>query len=86
MKKKRKSNLKKHGFNFIDAIKVFEGATFTMRDNRFNYGVKRFLTLGMLESIIIVIALSEEDNLIRIISMREVTKNEQKIYFKGFSY
>jgi uncharacterized DUF497 family protein len=28
----------------------------------------------------------EEDELIRIISMRKATKNEQKIYFKGFSY
>ena len=83
---KRKSNMKKHGFDFVDAVKVFEGATFTMRDDRFDYSENRFLTLGMLEGIIIVIAHLEEDDLIRIISMRKATKNEQKIYFKGFSY
>jgi uncharacterized protein len=83
---KRKSNIKKHGFDFVDAKKVFEGATFTVEDDRFDYGEIRYITLGMLEGIVVVIAHSEIDDLIRIISMRKATKNEQKIYFKGFSY
>ena len=84
--KKRKSNINKHSFDFVDAIKVFEGATFTAEDDRLDYGEKRYITLGMLEGIVVVIAHSESDDLIRIISMRKATKNEQKIYFKGFSY
>ncbi len=84
--KKRKSNIKKHGFDFVDAEKVFEGATFTIEDDRFDYSEKRYISLGMLEGIVVVIAHSEDDDLIRIISMRKATKNEQKIYFKGFSY
>ena len=84
--KKRKLNIKKHGFNFKDAIKVFDGATFTFEDNRFACGERRFITLGMLEGIAVVIAHSEKDELIRVISMKKATKNEQKIYFKGFSY
>jgi len=84
--KKRKSNIKKHGFDFIDAIKVFEGATFTFKDDRFNYGEHRFITLGMLEGIVVIIAHSEKDEIVRVISMRKATKNEQKIYYKGFSY
>lgn len=83
---KRKSNIKKHGFDFIDAIKVFEGATFTVEDDRFDYDDKRYITLGMLEGIVVVIVHSEENELIRVISFRKATKNEQKIYFKGFSY
>jgi uncharacterized DUF497 family protein len=83
---KRKSNINKHGFDFVDAVKNFEGATFTMRDDRFDYGDNRYISLGMLEGIIIVIAHSEIDDLIRVISMRKATKNEQKIYFRGFSY
>ena len=82
---KRKSNIKKHGFDFIDAERVFNGATFTIKDYRFDYNESRFITLGMLEGIVIVIAHLEEDNLIRVISMRKATKNEQKNYFKGFS-
>ena len=83
---KRKSNIKKHGFDFVDAEKVFDGATFTINDDRFDYGKNRYITLGMLEGIVIVITHLEEDELIRIISIRKATKNEQKIYFKGFSY
>jgi uncharacterized DUF497 family protein len=83
---KRKSNIKKHGFDFVDAVKVFDGATFKINDDRFDYGKNRYITLGMLEGIVVVIAHLEEDELIRIISMRKATKNEQKIYFKGFSY
>ncbi len=83
---KRKSNINKHGFDFSDAEKVFKGATFTIEDDRFDYGERRYISLGMLEEIVVVIAHSERDDLIRIISMRKATKNEQKIYFKGFSY
>jgi len=83
---KRKSNIKKHSFDFVDAEKVFDGATFTINDDRFDYGNNRYITLGMLEGIVVVIAHLEEEELIHIISMRKATKNEQKIYFKGFSY
>ncbi len=83
---KRKSNIKKHGFDFVDADKVFDGATFTINDDRFDYEKNRYITLGMLEGIVVVITHLEENELIRIISIRKATKNEQKIYFKGFSY
>ena len=82
---KRKANIIKHGFDFLDAKKVFEGVTFTIEDHRFHYGEKRYITLGMLRGVVVVIAHSEKDEIIRIISMRKATKNEQKIYFKGFS-
>jgi uncharacterized DUF497 family protein len=83
---KRKSNIKKHGFDFIDTETVFESATFTIIDDRFDYTENRYITLGMFEGIVVVIAHTEEDDLIHVISMRKATKNEQKIYFKGFSY
>jgi len=43
---KRESNLKDHGFDFVDAEKVFEGPTFIYEDDRFEYGEQRFVTLG----------------------------------------
>lgn len=83
---KRESNLAKHGFDFADAETVFSGATFTLDDDRFVYGERRFITLGMLRGMVVVIAHTEqEDALIRIISMRKATKHEQRIYFQGFS-
>jgi hypothetical protein len=34
---KRSANLKYHGLDFVDAPRVFEGATFTFEDDRFSY-------------------------------------------------
>jgi uncharacterized DUF497 family protein len=79
--KKRIANIRNHGFDFVDAKEVFEGITFTLEDDRFDYGEERFITLGLLEGTIVVIAHTEKGNEIRIISMRKATKHEQKIYF-----
>ena len=84
-KKKRKENIKKHGLDFADAGIVFSGVTITLEDDRNFYGEQRFVTIGMLQSIIVVIVHTEDNNDIRVISMRKATKNEQKLYFKGFS-
>lgn len=82
---KRKSNLSKHGFDFNDAKDVFNGVTLTIEDFRFAYGEQRFITIGMLKAKVVLIAHTEQDDVIRIISMRKATKHEQKNYFKGFA-
>lgn len=80
---KRRTNLAKHGLDFADARAVFQGAVFTFEDMRQSYGEQRLLALGLLEGIAVVIAFTEpEDDLIRLISMRKATRNEQKIYFE----
>ena len=70
---KRRLNLKKHGFDFADAIKVFEGLTCTFEDNRFDYGEQRFVTIGMLIDVIMVLAHTETEHELRIISMLQAT-------------
>ena len=45
--KKRRSNLKRHGFDFIDVGKVFAGEVLTVLDDRYDYGETRFFTLGL---------------------------------------
>ena len=44
--RKRSVNLKQHGIDFLDAVAVFEGLTFTYEDDRFSYREQRFITLG----------------------------------------
>lgn len=79
---KKVANLKKHGLNFDDARLVIEsGQTVTFEDNRFDYGEQRYITLGLLQGVVIVIATAETNNDIRIISMRKAEKHEQKIYY-----
>ncbi len=78
---KRARNLKDHGLDFIDAPRVFEGTSFTFEDNRFTYGERRFVTLGLLAGIPVSIAHSETEHEIRIISFRKATKREAQIFF-----
>jgi uncharacterized protein len=80
---KRESNWAKHGFDFADAERVFEGATFTFEDDRYAYREQRFVTLGLLNGVVVVIAHTEQGSEVRIISMRGATKHEQLIFFRN---
>ena len=80
--RKSEANRKKHGIDFTDAEAVFAGLVLTFEDDRFEYGEHRFVTVGMLNDIVVVVAHTETDEEIRIISMRRATKNEQQTYFQ----
>ena len=60
---KRESNLLKHGIDFIEVEKVFEGETVTILDVRLDYGEERFITLGLLDGRVVVIVHTETDDL-----------------------
>ena len=79
---KRLANIRKHRIDFIDVEAVFEGDTVTVEDDRFDYGEQRFITFGLLEGRVIAVVHTERDNLIRIISARKATKNEEIRYFQ----
>lgn len=82
--KKKAANLKKHGLDFDDARIVIEsGETVTFEDRRFDYDEVRYLTLGVLNGVVVILATTETDKAIHIISMRKATKNEQKIYYEN---
>jgi uncharacterized DUF497 family protein len=51
--KKRLSNIRKHGIDFAVAARVFEGVTLTAEDRRFPYGEQRFLTLGVINGVVV---------------------------------
>jgi uncharacterized DUF497 family protein len=46
---KRLSNAGKHGIDFRDAVEIFAGDTVLMEDDRFDYGERRFVSLGLLQ-------------------------------------
>jgi uncharacterized DUF497 family protein len=80
---KRQLNLQQHGLDFVDAARVFDGPTYTYEDDRFDYSEQRFVTLGLLEEVVVSIVHTETPRLIRIISFRKATKHEQTIFFKN---
>ena len=83
--RKREANLKDHGFDFVDARRVFQGPTITVEDDRFEYGERRFRTAGLLRDLPVSIIHTETDTEIRIISFRKATTREAKIFFGQIS-
>lgn len=79
---KNKANIEKHGLTFDDAELVFSGITKTVVDDRYNYGEIRHITFGMLASRAVVIAHTQREERIRIISMRKANEREKKYYQK----
>ncbi len=83
---KRKSNIKKHGIDFINAQMIFAGYTLTIEDDRYDYGEEHFITFGILDGRVVVVVHTETENLMRIISIRKATKYEEKAYFAQIPY
>jgi hypothetical protein len=83
---KRLKNIEKHGIDFVDVPAMFDGDIFTIEDLRFEYGETRYLTFGLLKFRVIVVAHTDEDDVIRIISARKATKNEEEQYFKEIGH
>ena len=79
---KKLKNIEKHGVNFEDAKHVFSSKTVSFDDDRFDYGEKRWITLGLLDNRIMVVTHTQRSEKIRIISMRKANKREQEIYKK----
>jgi uncharacterized DUF497 family protein len=79
---KRQSNIKRHGIDFVELKKVFEGETVTLLDDRYAYGETRLLTLGLMKGTVIAVSHTETDEVVRIISARKAQKDEEITYFK----
>ena len=73
---KRQANLKKHGFDFADAERVFNGPVISEEDARDYHGEQRFNSTGFLGTVIVTITHTESDDEIHIISMRKAEPHE----------
>ncbi len=78
--KKNQINIEKHSIDFDDAYKIFENPIITKIDDRIDYREKRWIGIGKLEQVIVVLVYTKRDNNIRIISIRKANKIERKIY------
>ena len=81
--KKRRNNIAKHGIDFRDAPEIFRGPMLIGPDNREYYGEDRFIGVGFVKDLVMVIVYTEpEPDAIRIISLRKATKNERERFGK----
>ena len=83
---KAASNIEKHGVSFDDAKEVFSDPLhLSILDQRFSYLEERWITIGKIKrhKLLVVANLFFNDDgeeVVRIISAREATKNEQHQY------
>lgn len=85
---KTKSTKRSTAYQFETAQEVFyDSGAVLFDDPDHSVGEERFLIIGMVKSSKICIVshcYKDSDNIIRIISAREATKNERKIYQEGW--
>ena len=77
---KRRSNYKKHGLDFRDVEKIFEKPVVTAADNRQKYGEKRYISLGVIEDVVVVVVHTARRESTRIISLRKAKLKERQAY------
>jgi len=81
---KYRQNITKHGVRFEDAIRIFDGFTVNLVDERFDYGEVREIIIGLIDGCAIVVVIHTDRNgKIRIISARPAIKSERKMYEKA---
>jgi hypothetical protein len=82
-KSKAEKNYAKHGVGFDLAKGVFKDPfAVEVLDDRQDYGEKRFVIIGMVDHLLLYVAYTERNEVIRIISARRATKHEQEAYFQ----
>jgi uncharacterized DUF497 family protein len=80
--KRSASNIRKHAIDLRDVPEVFDNATITTEDDRFEYGERRSITLGLLRGRVVVVVHTERDDVTQIISARKATRYEQISFFR----
>jgi uncharacterized protein len=83
---KNQENIRKHGFDFGHAWRVFEGPLMTGLDTRSHYGEDRWSGIGLMGNRIVVVTFTPRGaDIIRIISLRKALKHERKKFKEAIS-
>lgn len=77
---KRESNLVKHGLDLAISLELFGEYFMERLDTRRDYGEDRWVALGMIRAIVVVLIYTERDDKLRPISLRRATALERSIY------
>ncbi len=81
---KRAATLAARGLDMARAGEVFAGATLTVKDDRQDYGEDRFMTIGFLAAVMVVLVWTPRGGAYRIVSMRKANERERALYTPRF--
>jgi uncharacterized DUF497 family protein len=76
----RRSNLAKHGIDFLDAIAAFadpRGFVYRVQEQQ---GEVRFVAVGAAKGVLVAVVFTERGENVRIISARAARRNERRQY------
>ena len=80
---KNVANIRKHKIDFSDVPAIFKGAMLIDYDDCLDYGEDRWIGLGLLYGIVVVVVFTEPvEDTIRIISARKANTKEQEEYYE----
>ena len=81
---KNRQNIEKHAISFEDACKIFNGFTVDAYDDRLDYGEERLISVGMVETVVILTVVhTDRKGVCRIISARQANRKEKEQYDKA---
>jgi uncharacterized protein len=77
---KRQKTLDERGLDMARVSQVFIGRTYSIEDDRFDYGELRWVTYGQLDGRTVVVVWTPRDETRRIISLRKANDIEDARY------
>jgi len=79
---KERKNIRKHEVGFDEASSIFDDPMFiTVIDEEHSTDEERYITIGLSnKNRLLLVAHTEREDRIRIISARKATRNEEKFY------
>jgi len=77
---KNDQNIAKHGIDFTDVPAVFASPVLVRRDDRRRYPEERWIALGCLKTIEVVVIFRLRNERTRIISARRANRRERQVY------
>ncbi|OGT82676.1 MAG: hypothetical protein A3H91_10220 [Gammaproteobacteria bacterium RIFCSPLOWO2_02_FULL_61_13] len=80
--RKRRSNIRRHGLDFVGADAIWDYFTITREDIRRDCGETRWVTFGLLRGEIVVLVHAERDDADHYISLRRAEPYEARYYIE----
>ena len=81
---KNAANIAKHGIDFEDAIRIFDGPVLENADTRRDYGEHRTISFSLLDDREVVVVYTMRRGCRRIISARKAHRSERKAYREAY--
>lgn len=81
---KNAANIAKHGIDFEDAIRIFEGPVLERTDDRRDYGETRMVAFGVVDGYELAVVYTVRGKYRRIISARRAHSSERKAYREAY--